>query len=248
MDISDVVAILRERSRVLIFTGAGISTGSGIPDFRGPEGLWTRLDPDDFTIDRYLTDVEVRRRVWASRATTGFVDAVPNLAHQCVVRMWEAGVLIGCVTQNVDGLHAAAGLPAQALVEIHGSAASTSCVRCHASQPTRVVTERLTQGETDPPCRACGGILKTDVVMFGEPLPHHALGRALEMADGADAVLAIGTTLGVFPAASVPLRVAERGMPFAIVNRGPTEFDDIADVVYDGDASATLEELVTALV
>lgn len=247
MDISDVVTILRGRSRVLVFTGAGISTESGIPDFRGPDGLWTRLDPDDFTIDRYLADAEVRRRVWASRVTSGFVDAEPNPAHRGVVRLWEAGVLIGCVTQNVDGLHAAAGLPRQALVEIHGSAASTSCVRCRASQPTRAVRERLAHGETDPACRTCGGILKTDVVMFGESLPHDALERALEMADGADAVLAIGTTLGVFPAASVPLRVAARGKPFVIVNRGPTELDGIADVVCDADASAALDGLVTAL-
>ena len=247
-EIADIVAFLRGRGRILVFTGAGISTDSGIPDFRGPNGLWTRLDPDDFTIDRYLSDAVVRRRSWENRAITGFLDAEPNAAHHAVVRLWEAGLLIGCVTQNVDGLHAAAGLPGQALVEMHGSATSTSCVRCHATQPTRNVAARLARGETDPACRACGGILKTDVVMFGERLPDHAMARALGMADKADAALAVGTTLGVFPAASVPLRVAERGMPFVIVNRGPTELDAVADLVFDGDAAAALEGLVTALV
>jgi len=245
-EIADIVALLRGRTRILVFTGAGISTDSGIPDFRGPNGLWTRFDPDDFTIERYLDDPAVRRRFWESRVTTGFLDAQPNAAHHAVVRLWRAGVLIGCVTQNIDGLHAAAGLPNQALVEMHGSATSTSCVRCHARQPTRDVATRLALGETDPRCRGCGGILKTDVVMFGERLPEHAMALALEMADEADAVLAVGTTLGVFPAASIPLRVAERGMPFVIVNRGPTELDGVADLRFDGDATAALEGLVTA--
>jgi len=247
-EIADIVAVLRRRVRILVFTGAGISTDSGIPDFRGPNGLWTRLDPDDFTIERYLTDPEVRRRSWVNRATTGFLAAEPNAAHRAVVRLWEAGVLIGCVTQNVDGLHAVAGLPQEAVVELHGSATTTSCVRCHSSRPTREVTARLAHGETDPACLQCGGVLKTDVVMFGERLPDHALARALQMADEADAVLAVGTTLGVFPAASVPLRVSERGMPFIIVNRGPTDLDDVADLVFDGNAAPVLEELVTALV
>ncbi|MBI5156519.1 MAG: Sir2 family NAD-dependent protein deacetylase [Acidimicrobiia bacterium] len=247
-EIADVVALLRGRTRILVFTGAGISTDSGIPDFRGSHGLWTKLDPDDFTIERYLGDPQVRRRSWANRATTGFLDARPNAAHRAVVRLWEAGVMIGCVTQNIDGLHAAAGLPHEAVVELHGSAATTSCVRCHASQPTRDVTDRVARGDTDPACMRCGGILKTDVVMFGERLPDQALTRALEMADDADAVLAVGTTLGVFPAASVPLRVSERGMPFLIVNRGPTDLDDLADLVLDGEATPALEGLVSELV
>jgi NAD-dependent deacetylase len=245
--IDDVAGLLRGRTRLLVFTGAGISTASGIPDFRGPDGLWTRMDPDDFTIDRYLADPEVRRRSWQSRATTGFLGARPNAAHYAVTRLWEAGLLIGCVTQNVDGLHSAAGMPDHALVEVHGTATTTSCLRCHTTVDTRSVATRLGQGEDDPGCLQCGGILKTDVVMFGEALPAQAVARALAMADAADGAIAVGTTLGVFPAASIPLRVAERAMPLVIVNRGPTDLDGLADLVLDADAAAALTGLVTAL-
>jgi NAD-dependent deacetylase len=245
--IDDIAGLLRGRTRLLVFTGAGISTASGIPDFRGPDGLWTRMDPDDFTIDRYLADPEVRRRSWQSRATTGFLGARPNAAHYAVTRLWEAGLLIGCVTQNVDGLHAAAGMPDHALVEVHGTATTTSCLRCHATVDTRSVATRLGQGEDDPGCLECGGILKTDVVMFGEALPAQAVARALAMADAADGAIAVGTTLGVFPAASIPLRVAERAMPLVIVNRGPTDLDGLADLVLDADAASAMTGLVTAL-
>ena len=245
--IADVARLLAGRTNLLVFTGAGISTGSGIPDFRGPEGIWTRVDPDDFTIDRYLADPAVRRRSWQSRATTGFLDATPNEAHHAVTRLWEAGLLVGCVTQNVDGLHAAAGLPAEALVELHGTATTTSCWTCHSAIDTRAIATRLDHGEPDPACRHCGGILKTDVVMFGESLPTGALARAIAMSDSADGVIAVGTTLGVFPAASIPLRVAERSMPFVIINRGTTEFDSLADLVLDDDVEPALIGLVASL-
>jgi NAD-dependent deacetylase len=245
--IDDVARLLAGRRRILVFTGAGISTESGIPDFRGPDGVWSRVDPDDFTISRYLADPMVRRRSWMRRAAAEFLDAHPNRGHFAITRLWESGVMVGCVTQNVDGLHSAAGLPGEALAELHGTAATTSCIDCGTTTGTREVMDRVGSGEDDPACRVCGGILKADMVFFGEALPARAMERALAWADVADAVIAVGTTLSVFPAAAIPIAVADRGHPFVIINRGPTDLDPIADLVVDDDAGDALSCLVTGL-
>jgi NAD-dependent deacetylase len=245
--IDEAMRLLRGRRRMLVFTGAGISTDSGIPDFRGPDGIWTKVDPADFTIERYLSDPRVRRRAWQRRVIVGFLDAQPNRGHFAVTRLWESGRMVGCVTQNVDGLHRTAGLPESALAELHGSAATTSCLGCGVTIPTVTIRERLEAGEADPPCRDCGGILKTDVVLFGETLPRHAMARAEAMAGAADAVIAVGTTLGVYPAAEIPLAVVARGMPFVIINQGVTDLDDMANAVVAAPAAAALETLVAQL-
>ena len=235
-------------TRILVFTGAGISTESGIPDFRGPGGVWTRVDPEEFTYSRYLANPETRQRGWAMRADSGVLDAAPNAAHLAIVDLWEAGLMIACVTQNIDGLHQAAGLPAEAIVELHGNAHQTICVSCGDLLPTRHVLERVAAGEDDPACRDCGGILKADVVFFGEMMPTGEMLRAAMAAGEADAALAVGSTLSVFPAASFPLEIAEAGHPFVIVNRGPTELDDLATVRLDGAASELLPRLVQRLI
>lgn len=245
--ISDVADLLRGRRRILVFTGAGISTESGIPDFRGPDGVWTRVDPEDFTIERYRSDPDVRRRSWQRRATAWFLDAAPNDGHRAITRMWEAGWMIGCITQNVDGLHTAAGLPDEGLVEIHGSAATTSCLTCRRRVPTREVAARVAAGDDDPRCASCEGILKADVILFGEELPRRAMERARAMAGAADGVLAVGSTLSVYPAAGIPLAVAARGKPFVIVNQGATDLDDRADAVVPEAAGVALSALVEAL-
>jgi NAD-dependent deacetylase len=246
--IAEAARLLHGRRRILVFTGAGISTDSGIPDFRGPQGLWSREDPADFTIDRYRNDPAVRRRAWQRRLTTGFLDASPNAGHRAVTRLWESGRMVGCVTQNVDGLHRTAGLPEAVLAELHGSAATTSCLSCGATLATTVIRQRLEAGEEDPPCSTCGGILKVDVVLFGEMLPREAMARAEAMADAADAVIAVGTTLGVYPAAGIPLMVSARGMPFLIINQGGTDLDQMADAIVDSPAATALEALVASLV
>ncbi|MGH8875318.1 MAG: SIR2 family NAD-dependent protein deacylase, partial [Acidimicrobiia bacterium] len=187
------VRALRPARRIMVFTGAGISTESGIPDFRGPDGLWNRVDPDLFTITRYLKDPEVRRQSWRMhldgglRAITG---ASPNPAHRAVVDLWRAGRWAGCVTQNIDGLHQAAGLPARQVAELHGNLRRVGCAGCGASWPTAEVLERVRGGEQDPPCPDCGGILKTSTVMFGELLPADQLELAASMSEEAEAVLA----------------------------------------------------------
>ena len=235
-------------TRILVFTGAGISTESGIPDFRGPGGVWSRVDPEEFTLDRYLANPATRKRGWAMSAESGVLDASPNSAHRAIVDLWEAGLMISCVTQNIDGLHQAAGLPDDAVVELHGNAHQTVCVSCGATQPTTVVLERITAGEDDPACADCGGILKADVVFFGETMPRGEMLRAAIAAGEADAVLAVGSTLSVFPAASFPLEIAEAGHPFVIVNRGPTEMDDMATARIDGAAGEVLPDLVERLI
>ena len=240
-------SVLRDRQRILVFTGAGISTESGIPDFRGPQGVWTRVDPNEFTIDRYLTSAETRRRSWRMRAESHALDATPNRAHRAIVDLWKTGRMVGCVTQNIDGLHQRGGLPDEALVEVHGNAQQTICLECRDRQPTVEVLARVATGDEDPHCLLCNGLLKTTVVMFGEAMPPLEMQRAWEWSLQADAVLAVGSTLSVFPAASIPLEVAGAGHPMVILNMGPTELDALAAARIEAPAGEALPRLVRAL-
>jgi NAD-dependent deacetylase len=246
-DVRRAARLLKDKRRILVFTGAGISTESGIPDFRGPGGVWTRVDPEEFTIVRYLSNPETRRRSWSMRSESGALDAAPNPAHHAVVDLWRSGRMPGCVTQNIDGLHQRAGLPDDVVVELHGNAHVTVCMRCSERRPTAEILERVRAGDADPACHTCGGILKTDVVFFGETLPAAATSRAFRLAEESDAVIAVGSTLSVFPAAYVPLEATRAGAPFVIVNRGPTEMDHLATVRIDAAAGAALPELVALL-
>jgi len=246
-DVNRAARILEDKHLILVFTGAGISTESGIPDFRGPGGVWTRVDPDEFTIVRYLANPQTRRRSWVMRAESGMLDALPNAAHHALVDLWRSGRMSACVTQNIDGLHQRAGLPDEAVVELHGNAHCTVCVRCSERRPTAEILERVRSGDEDPSCPVCGGILKTDVVFFGETLPPAATARAFDLAEECDAVIAVGSTLSVFPAAYVPLEAIQDGAPLVIVNRGPTDMDHLATVRVDAPAGAFLPELVSLL-
>ncbi len=246
----EAATVLRTAQRVLVFTGAGISTESGIPDFRGPEGLWTKVDPDDFTIDRYLADPELRKRSWRMYLEGGFrnmMRAKPNAAHHAVTALWKAGRWAGCVTQNIDGLHQAAGLDQREVAELHGHLRRARCVQCGQSWPMADVVSRVSHGEDDPRCSRCGGIVKSATVMFGEILPADQVERAYRMADSADAVLAIGSTLSVYPAASVAVETALRGSPLVIVNLGDTDYDHLARVKVEGPAGAVVPALVERL-
>ncbi|HSG80444.1 MAG TPA: Sir2 family NAD-dependent protein deacetylase [Acidimicrobiia bacterium] len=244
--IEQAAALLRSRSKVLVFTGAGISTESGIPDFRGPDGVWTKVDPAEFTIDRYLSSSETRSRSWRMRRDSGALRARPNDGHRAVTRLWESGRVHGVVTQNIDGLHQRAGLPDDAVIELHGNAHRTRCVACGYRTDTEEILTRIDE-QGDPPCPECGGVLKVDVVLFGEMLPANATERAFELAREADAVVAVGSTLSVYPAAHVPLEVVRSGHPLVIVNRGETEFDEIATIRIDGGAGDSLTAIADAL-
>lgn len=245
--IEEAIISLRERSRFLVFTGAGISTESGIPDFRGPDGVWTKIDPDEFTYDRFVTRGSTRVASWQRAMANRRHEAEPNRGHRAVVSLWEAGRLVGCVTQNVDGLHQAAGLPGEAVVELHGNATTASCLSCRRSWATAEIVARVREGESDPACRECGGIIKVDVISFGQAMPENEVSRASEMALTCDAVIAVGSTLSVYPAAWIPLDARDNGALYVIVNQGPTEQDREAHIRLEGRAGELLPELVAGI-
>lgn len=248
-DLDDLRARLEAARRVVVLTGAGISTDSGIPDFRGPNGLWTK-DPaaeKASHIDHYLADPEVRRRAWASRAASPGWTATPNAGHSAIVELERSGRLHCLITQNVDGLHQAAGSDPRLVVEVHGTIREAACLMCGDRRPMAVVLDRVRAGEADPPCEVCGGILKSATISFGQSLVADDLRRADEAARSCDLLLAVGSTLSVFPIADVvPVAVAS-GAEVAIVNGGPTAMDDLADVVVRGSISEVLPRVVAEL-
>jgi NAD-dependent deacetylase len=245
------VSLLKRAARTLVFTGAGISTESGIPDFRGPDGLWSKVDPEDFTLWRYLEDPDIRRRGWRLHldgelwgARSGFE---PNRAHRAITDLWHLGLLTGVVTQNIDGLHQAAGMPVDRVAELHGNIRSVRCLGCRAEWRTEVVLEWVEAGDPDPSCPHCGGIVKTTTVLFGEVLPEDQWRLARVLASSADAILVVGSTLSVYPAADIVIDPARRGVPTVIVNLGSTDHDHLARVKLDGRAGDILPSLVEGL-
>ncbi|RMI08933.1 SIR2 family NAD-dependent protein deacylase [Cellulomonas triticagri] len=234
--------------RVTVLTGAGISTGSGIPDFRGPDGTWTR-HPDQaelLEIGRYVADPDVRRRGWAAWRDHPVWSARPSAAHRALVDLARADRLQALLTQNFDGLHQAAGSDPADVVELHGDLRTTSCLACGDRQPTPDVLARL-DAEPDPRCAVCGGILKVDVVYFGERLPDRPLERAIAAAQDGDVLLAIGTTLTVQPVASLAGLAAEVGAEVVIVNAEPTPYDHVADRVVREPIETAVPALVAEL-
>lgn len=251
-DRSDAIAVLADRENILIFTGAGISTESGIPDFRGEDGLWTKVDPEDFNIARYIARPDLRIASWRMHldgerwgARSG---ALPNRGHLAVADLWRAGRVSGVVTQNVDGLHQAAGVPDEAISELHGNIRTVRCIQCGASWGTDAILERVEAGEDDPHCEVCGGVVKTDVIMFGEMLDENTMSRAGQFLTGSDAVLVLGSTVAVHPASDIVVRAAFRSLPIVIINKGPTEADHLAAARIDGAIGDHLPELVEAIV
>ncbi|MBL1066995.1 Sir2 family NAD-dependent protein deacetylase [Streptomyces sp. 7-21] len=220
------------RPLVALLTGAGISTDSGIPDYRGPQGLWRR-DPEAeklVTYDFYMTDPDVRRRSWLLRRDNAEIAARPNAAHEAVARLARA-LPVRVLTQNVDGLHQAAGLPEHKVLELHGTARAVVCTGCGARTSMAEALARVEAGEEDPPCRDCGAILKAATVMFGEPLDPEVLGQAEQIARACDLFIAVGTTLQVQPAAGLAGVAARGGARLIIVNAEPTPYDALADEV-----------------
>lgn len=238
-------AALASARRVAVLTGAGISTDSGIPDFRGPDGLWTK-DPDAekySTIEHYLGDPQLRERAWQYRMANPAWTALPNQGHSALVDLEASGRLELLVTQNIDGLHLTAGSDPSRVVEVHGSIRGARCVRCDWQGATTEVFERVRNGEADPPCEVCGGILKTSTVFFGESLVEFDLQRAFAAASACDVLLCVGTTLQVYPVAQMVPIALRRGVPVVIVNASETPFDDEATVVR-GSISEVLPRLV----
>lgn len=218
---------------VAILSGAGISTDSGIPDYRGPNGLWRR-DPGAeklVTYDTYMSDPEIRRRAWRMRGDSPTLRAEPNTGHRAVTALEQSGTAVRVITQNVDGLHQRAGLPDRKVLELHGTARRITCTRCHARSSMEEALERVRAGEDDPPCLVCGGILKSATVMFGERLDPEVLAQAMAIAKACEVFVAVGTTLQVQPAASLTGIAADHGARIIIVNAEPTPYDDRADEI-----------------
>jgi NAD-dependent deacetylase len=234
---------------VTILSGAGISTDSGIPDYRGPNGLWTR-DPDAeklVTYEYYMADPEIRRRSWQARRKILAVHAVPNAAHRAIAELERSGVPVRVITQNVDGLHQQAGMPDRKVVELHGTARSVVCTTCRARTPAQEAFSRIDAGELDPPCLDCGGILKTATVMFGEALDPAVLDKAAAIAKACQLMFAVGTSLQVYPAAGLVAIAADSGARLVVVNAEPTPYDDLADEVIREPIGTALPRLLARL-
>jgi NAD-dependent deacetylase len=252
-DVEMAKTLVGHAHRIVVLTGAGISTDSGIPDFRGPDGVWTK-DPGaekTATLARYVNDPEVRRRAWKNRLTSPLWAAQPNDGHAAVVALERAGRLDTLVTQNIDGLHQKAGSNPGLIVEIHGNSSEIVCLACNHRQPAEPVHDRVRAGEEDPTCReasaggsTCGGILKSATISFGQNLVARDLQRAEAAAAGCDLLLAVGSTLAIYPAARLVPIAAHAGAAVVIVNGGPTELDSLADVVVNGSISELLPALV----
>jgi NAD-dependent deacetylase len=232
--------------RIVVLTGAGISTESGIPDFRGPQGVWTRNPEAEkmATLQHYVADVEVRKRAWRSRLESPTWTARPNDGHRALADLERRGTLDTLITQNVDGLHQMAGSSAERIVEIHGTMREVTCLVCGERAPTDRVLARVRTGEEDPPCRTCGGILKTATISFGQALVEADLLRAQRAARQCDLLLAVGTKLSVWPIAGVVPLAKEAGARVVIVNAEPTDMDHLADAVLRGASGDLLPRLV----
>lgn len=238
---------LRAARKALIFTGAGISTGSGIPDFRGPQGVWKRRQPVYF--QDFITSEAARIEHWDYKLEgwDGFRNAQPNAVHHAIVTLEKAGKVLMVVTQNIDGLHAVAGTSAERLVELHGTNLLVECVSCKSRTDPQTHFEFFREHRKPPLCH-CGGYLKPATISFGQSLEPETLQRAEEAAMSADLVVALGSTLSVYPAASFPLMAARRGIPYVVINRGETDHDHESAVSLriEGDVSEIFPPAVEA--
>jgi len=240
--IDDVRRRIDAAARVVVLTGAGISTESGIPDFRGPRGVWTRNPAAEkqSTIQNYLADAEVRKAAWRARVDSPAWSAEPNAGHRALVALERRGKLHALVTQNIDELHQRAGSSADKVVEVHGSMRRVMCWQCGRRAPMEEALARVRAGEDDPHCPVCGGIQKSDTISFGQALVPDVIERALRVASEADLLLAIGTTLQVQPVAGMVPIAARAGADIVIVNDQPTAMDALADVVVRAQIGAVL--------
>jgi len=248
-DADEVAAWLRDARQIVILTGAGISTESGIPDFRGPQGLWTKNPEAEktATLQYYLSDPEVRIRAWRNRLESGMWDAQPNAGHLALVELERRAALHTLVTQNVDGLHHAAGNSPDRIIEIHGNVRQVKCLSCNWHGPMAETLDRVRAGEEDPRCRECGGILKSATISFGENLVAADLARAQAAAAGSDVFLALGTSLTVYPAAALPEFALANRARLVVVNAQRTPFDPHAAAISRAPLGTVLPDLVARI-
>lgn len=243
--IHQVVRMISAARKIVVFTGAGISTESGIPDFRGPGGLWTKYDPDDFTIDKYLGSPATRKRLWDRLREGGLMtQAKPNAAHYAIVDLEKTGKLISVITQNIDDLHQRAGSNPSLIRELHGNMQMLVCLDCRERYPIGFILEKYGGLDAVPVCESCGGILKPDIIFFGEALPHRTFTQAMQEAEMCDVMLVVGSSLVVYPAAGIPVQAKKSGAKLVIINKGATDQDFLADVRIDASAGETLTSVM----
>jgi NAD-dependent deacetylase len=245
-DISTVRGWLQDAGSVAVLTGAGISTDSGIPDFRGPQGIWTK-DPASqrmSTLSAYVSDPELRVRSWQNRRAHSAWTAEPNAGHRALVELEGSGKLSAILTQNIDGLHQKAGSSPGLVLELHGTLWEAECLSCLERRPMAEVLDRVDAGESDPPCATCGGILKSATISFGQALDPVVLQRAFEAASSCDLFLATGSSLTVQPAAGTCGLAVESGARLIIVNAEPTPYDEYADAVLQAPIADVLPALL----
>jgi NAD-dependent deacetylase len=242
--------LVNAASRIVAFTGAGISTESGIPDFRSPGGVWDRFDPSEFTFQNFMASETGRRRYWELGRTTFPVirSAEPNPGHHALVTLWRLGKLDCVVTQNIDNLHQRAGLPADRVIELHGNATRARCLACDRPYERERIQEWLDAGVAVPLCDPpCGGIIKPRTIMFGEAMPRAELEEAERRARASDLCVVVGSSLVVYPAAYIPLHAKDAGAALAIVNLTETPHDGRADLLVQGSAAAVLAAVADRL-
>jgi NAD-dependent deacetylase len=246
MSRSDLARMIDEARRVVVFTGAGISTESGIPDFRSPGGVWSRMKPIYF--QEFVDDPAKRREAWTRTFTgaAGWVGAQPNAGHQAVAKLVASGKVAAVITQNVDNLHQDSGVPAAQVIELHGNASYATCLDCDERHELAELKDSFLKAGEIPYCRRCGGLVKTATISFGQAMPPEPMARAQEAALECDLFLVLGSSLVVYPAAGFPLLAKRNGAALAIVNRQPTELDGHADLVLHEEIGAVMSEVAPA--
>ena len=242
--VDDLERMIAEAECMVAFTGAGISTELGIPDYRSPGGIWTKFRPIDF--GDFMASAEARRETWrrkfASHET--LQKATPNAGHRALARLVEKGKMAAVVTQNIDGLHQASGMPDDKVIELHGNATYAACLDCRKRYELDWVREIFAVDERLPICTACGGIIKTATISFGQSMPEAEMERAREVTMAADLFIVLGSSLVVYPAAGFPIMAKRNGSRLVIVNREPTDQDELADLVINAEIGATMSRAV----
>jgi NAD-dependent deacetylase len=247
--IQKVAGLIRQSKKVIVFTGAGVSTESGIPDFRSPGGVWHKYNPEDFYYQKFISSEESREKYW--QMSREFYEPVknaqPNAAHKAVVELEKMGKLDCVITQNVDNLHQRAGSSPEKVIELHGTVVSVSCLSCRKKYSREEIQSWLLQGVRVPQCDTCGGILKPDTVSFGQSMPQKETAESFHRARNCDLLIVIGSSLVVQPAASIPLEAKESGAKLVIINRDPTSHDSYAEVVIHGSAGEVMSRIMDGL-
>ena len=246
-DVARLTALLRASTRAVVFTGAGISTESGIPDFRGPTGVWTRIKPINFR--EFIASPAMRQEAWRRRFSNedGWVGAKPNAGHAAVAQLVRQGKVASVITQNVDNLHQDSGVPAEQVIELHGNATYARCLDCRVRIELKDLEDEFRATSTIGPCKRCGGIVKTATISFGQGMPALEMQRAEAAALQCDLMLVLGSSLSVFPAADIPVRAQDHGAQLVIINAEATPMDHLAQLVIHAGIGATLSAAVEQL-